>query len=412
VATFDYNPITGQLDLVGGGASYIDGVVADSSLLPVTLGTPALDAVYLAKVGSGVWLLNRKPAGLYVRVANNGVAADWTYLGAFPEVNSSANWSLYDGTTPSKELKFDLSGITTGTTRTLTVPNASGTIARTEDFAAPPAIGNTTPAAISGTTGTFSGNVFSAGLNQVNGANAWLGMAIGPSVGPRFAVYNGKSLWRSNDAVGWNNADNLAVNSVGDLFINRDAANTLAQRNGTNAQEFRVYNTFTDASNHERGFLKWSSNVFQIGTEKGSGGGSARALEFQTDGVTRLTIATGGGVTLSSSSLTITGPSSNAVFATSGSGVQLTLRNITTTSTSSCAGITLTGDLTASTRNIVTDTTTGTKIGTATTQKIGFFNATPVVQQAAVADATDAASTQDRLNDLLARLRTLGLIAT
>jgi hypothetical protein len=76
------------------------------------------------------------------------------------------------------------------------------------------------------------------------------------------------------------------------------------------------------------------------------------------------------------------------------------------------ASLTLNGNLTLSTRDIVTDTTTGTKIGTATTQKIGFFNATPVVQQAAVADATDAASTQDRLNDLLARLRTLGLIAT
>jgi hypothetical protein len=78
----------------------------------------------------------------------------------------------------------------------------------------------------------------------------------------------------------------------------------------------------------------------------------------------------------------------------------------------SCGALTLNGNLDASTRDLVTDTTTGTKIGTATTQKIGFFNATPVVQQAAVADATDAASTQARLNDLLARLRTLGLIAT
>jgi hypothetical protein len=78
----------------------------------------------------------------------------------------------------------------------------------------------------------------------------------------------------------------------------------------------------------------------------------------------------------------------------------------------SCAALTLNGNLDASTRDIVTDTTTGTKIGTGTTQKIGFFNATPVVQQAAVADATDAASTQARLNDLLARLRTIGIIAT
>ena len=128
MATFDYNPITGQLDLVGGGASYIDGVVADSSLLPVTLGTPALDAVYLAKAGSGVWLINRKPAGLYCRTANNGDAADWTYLGAFPEVNADGNWALYNSTDPTKELKFDLSGISSSTTRTWTAANRSGTV--------------------------------------------------------------------------------------------------------------------------------------------------------------------------------------------------------------------------------------------------------------------------------------------
>ena len=62
--------------------------------------------------------------------------------------------------------------------------------------------------------------------------------------------------------------------------------------------------------------------------------------------------------------------------------------------------------------NIAVGTTTGTKIGTATTQKLGFFNATPVVQPAAVADATDAATVITQLNDLLAKLRTLGIIAT
>jgi hypothetical protein len=62
--------------------------------------------------------------------------------------------------------------------------------------------------------------------------------------------------------------------------------------------------------------------------------------------------------------------------------------------------------------DITVGTTTGTKIGTATTQKLGFYNATPVVQPAAVADATDAATVITQLNDLLAKLRTLGLIAT
>jgi sugar lactone lactonase YvrE len=62
--------------------------------------------------------------------------------------------------------------------------------------------------------------------------------------------------------------------------------------------------------------------------------------------------------------------------------------------------------------NITVGTTTGTKIGTATTQKLGFYNATPVVQPTAVADATDAATVITQLNDLLAKLRTLGIIAT
>lgn len=62
--------------------------------------------------------------------------------------------------------------------------------------------------------------------------------------------------------------------------------------------------------------------------------------------------------------------------------------------------------------NIILATSTGTKIGTATTQLLGFYNKTPVDQPAAVADATDAPSVILRLNDLLARMRELGLIAT
>jgi hypothetical protein len=62
--------------------------------------------------------------------------------------------------------------------------------------------------------------------------------------------------------------------------------------------------------------------------------------------------------------------------------------------------------------HITVGTTTGTKIGTATTQKIGFFDKTPVVQPTAVADATDAASAITQLNALLTRMRNLGLIAT
>jgi hypothetical protein len=82
--------------------------------------------------------------------------------------------------------------------------------------------------------------------------------------------------------------------------LTNDGAHLLALRNGTNAQVFRVYNSFTSATSFERAKVAWSSNVLQIGTEKGSAGGTARALELQTDGVTRLTIATDGAATFSS----------------------------------------------------------------------------------------------------------------
>ena len=74
------------------------------------------------------------------------------------------------------------------------------------------------------------------------------------------------------------------------------------------------------------------------------------------------------------------------------------------------AAVTLTGGVTISTAaltitdvNIVLSATTGTKIGTATGQKLGFWNATPVVQPVF---ATGAAHTVD---ELITLLQTLGL---
>lgn len=62
-------------------------------------------------------------------------------------------------------------------------------------------------------------------------------------------------------------------------------ANTVEQYNGTTAQKFRVYNTRTDASNYERGFIRWNSNVLEIGTEK-AGTGTNRAIAFIQNGDT------------------------------------------------------------------------------------------------------------------------------
>ena len=77
----------------------------------------------------------------------------------------------------------------------------------------------------------------------------------------------------SGATVQW--SSNASTYSGGDTILLRDAANTLALRNGTNAQTFRAYNTYTDASNGEWAELAWSSNVCYARANK-NGTGSAR----------------------------------------------------------------------------------------------------------------------------------------
>ena len=71
-------------------------------------------------------------------------------------------------------------------------------------------------------------------------------------------------------------------------------------------------------------------------------------------------------------------------------------------------------------RNIQVGLTTGTKIGTATTQKIGFFNAPPVVQQDSIVPVPSMSGTYvqseqilqcDRITNIITTLRNLGFIA-
>jgi hypothetical protein len=63
-----------------------------------------------------------------------------------------------------------------------------------------------------------------------------------------------------------------------DVLLARDAANTLTLRNGANAQAFRVYNTYTDASNYERAELSWVSNVARW--QSTAVGGTVRNMEI------------------------------------------------------------------------------------------------------------------------------------
>jgi hypothetical protein len=134
-------------------------------------------------------------------------------------------------------------------------------------------------------------NVTKAGVFQVGGNST---TTIESSSG--YVVISG-----SNGII-FNAAANVGINTAGikcfstggigftsgngiaafDTSLFRDAANTLAQRNGVNAQTFRLYNTFTDVSNYERGFMRWNTNVLEIGAEA-AGTGTLRSTAFSAN---------------------------------------------------------------------------------------------------------------------------------
>ena len=54
----------------------------------------------------------------------------------------------------------------------------------------------------------------------------------------------------------------------------------------------------------------------------------------------------------------------------------------------------------------------GVSLGAAATDKVGFFGTTPVVQEVAIADATDAATAITQVNAVIAALEAYGLLAS
>jgi len=100
------------------------------------------------------------------------------------------------------------------------------------------------------------------------------------------------------------------------------------------------------------------------------------------------------------------------VYLDSGAVIDFSASDVTITHSSGV--LTIDGSITmADAKNIAVNGTTGTKIGTASSQKIGFYNAAPVVQQAHIVDA-DSTDAHTKLNTLLSYLDAdagLGLLA-
>ena len=281
--------VTGDVNLSDGGTftttlQTITPTDARTISLPDATGTVALVA---GSSGSLIW----NSAGAYAG------ASTLTYDGSI--LTSSGRFiNSYNATASSPAKAFTGTWFTGGT----------GTTTKPQVLIEPTGAISTTWSTSGTGLGVNAASGFAGRLLdlQLNGSNvfavsrptAYTGCVFNfntASVLGYAQFFNSLSL-ASTVSFGWATGTNY---SVIDLRLFRDAANTLAQRNGTNAQTSRVYNTYTSATSYERAKLEWSSNVLRIGTEKGSAGGTARDMELQTDGTTRITVKADGAILFS-----------------------------------------------------------------------------------------------------------------
>lgn len=146
------------------------------------------------------------------------------------------------------------------------------------------------------TTGaqTFAGDKTFGNVSLTGVLTAADRIAFGTaSSSPRFRRSGSNLDVVSNDEISFLTLRVGAIHLLSDVILVRDNADILALQRATNPQAFRIYNTFTNSVNYERGKIAWESNVLRIGTEN-LGTGSARAIEFTVNANTWLTIASNG----------------------------------------------------------------------------------------------------------------------
>ena len=109
--------------------------------------------------------------------------------------------------------------------------------------------------------------------------------------GESYASMGADMAVQADGFIGFSSSTSDATTTT-DCGIRRDGAGLLAQRKGANAQESRVYNTYTDASNYERGMFAWRSNQLFIGSEE-AGTGSFRNTYLVAHGSSMISMLSG-----------------------------------------------------------------------------------------------------------------------
>lgn len=197
------------------------------SILSLDTGSAAAPSLTFGSSGTGLYT---GLAANHVGVTVSGVLYFDIAADSFSLKSTSAfNWSSSTlGNTPDLNLRRHAASV-------LGIDSdSSGT---------PPILLDGSTGAINAGTGTFQAD---ATANFYEGTGAGLRVRVQAGGGSPDGIYLSSGL-----ALAWTNDSNNAAGAK-DLLLLRDAANTLAQRNGTNAQTFNLYGTYTDGSNYDR----------------------------------------------------------------------------------------------------------------------------------------------------------------
>jgi hypothetical protein len=333
--------------------------------------------------------INTSNGGGYVKTSSSGGNIDTSSSGG--ALNTSIGGGYIDtssgggniDTTGSGSIQFGfaanritLVGTAGSNGKTQTLQNATGTVALTSDITGGTLAGSFTTLAVNGKSLTLGANLTTSGTDL-----------------PTFAFPSAAT------------ARTYTFPTTTATLARTDAAQTLTAT--------QTISESTDRNGAAAGASLTISGAASVGPAfkmSTTAAGTFSVFVHATNGHTYVGTASGSLIVTSgvnSSGSTMFSVTSGGAFSIPGTLAVTGATTLTGLLTAN-GGITL-GDA----QNIAVNTTTGTKIGTATTQKIGFWNVTPVVQPAAVADSSGVLmDLTTQFNALLARLRSAGIIAT
>jgi hypothetical protein len=98
--------------------------------------------------------------------------------------------------------------------------------------------------------------------------------------GGQLRLASGLAAMASNVSLQW--SSDTTTYGTPDTILARDAANTLALRNGANTQTFNIYHSWTNASNYSGMSLFWSSTNFYIQPTRLGSGSFIASLNINT----------------------------------------------------------------------------------------------------------------------------------